>query len=64
VEKCIIYSQLRDLMMFFAHHLILKQKNTCLLLLNVKLNCRVLMIFMNPRSIHVETLRECRHYQL
>jgi hypothetical protein len=35
-----------------------KQKNMCLTALNDKLNCQVSTIFMNPRSIDVETRRE------
>jgi hypothetical protein len=35
-----------------------KPKNLCLMILNDKLNCQVSSIFMNPQSIHVETLRE------
>jgi hypothetical protein len=71
VKKCIVYSQLLDLRFFFAKEQNFskihktykkksrsKQKNMFLLILNDQLNFQVSSIFMNSRSIHVETLRE------
>jgi hypothetical protein len=36
--------------------------NTCLMILNDELNCKVSTIFMNPRYIHVETFRKCHSF--
>jgi hypothetical protein len=61
VEKCIIYSQLRDLTIFFCSrpkfykNLSDQKKNTFLMILN---DCQVSRIWMNPRPIHGKTLQE------
>jgi hypothetical protein len=51
----------RDLKIFFVDKtdkILVKTKNTCLIIFNDELNCQILTIFMKPRSIHVETFRE------
>jgi hypothetical protein len=73
VEKCIIYSQLRDLSILIfcssqkkskIHRSIdknffgPKQTNAYLMILYDKLYCQISRILMNPRPIHVKTLRE------